>query len=76
MFGIYILSMLSMMFIFAGNIVSYGGMFQSSSTLAVITLWAMFYLAYIAINCFALSYGFKEYGKKHLFTTAFNCTYL
>lgn len=65
MFGIYILSMLSMMFIFAGNIASYGGMFQSSSTLTVITLWAMFYLAYIAINCFALSYGFKEYGKKH-----------
>ena len=65
MFGIYILSMLSMVFIFAGNIVSYGGMFQSSSTLTVITLWAMFYLAYIAINCFALSYGFKEYGKKH-----------
>ena len=65
MFGIYLLSILSIMLIFAGNVISYGGVFSSSSTLTVITLWAMFYLAYISINCFALSYGFKEYGKKH-----------
>lgn len=65
MFGIYLLSILSIIFIFAGNVISYGGIFRSSSVLTVITLWAMFYLAYIAINCFALSYGFKEYGKKH-----------
>ena len=41
MFGIYILSMLSMMFIFAGNIASYGGMFQSSSILTVTSLLSL-----------------------------------
>lgn len=65
MFGIFILSILSILFLFIGNVISYGGFFAASSTWTIICLWGLFYFAYIGINCFGLCYGFKEYGREH-----------